>query len=390
MIGKKKLFIPLILLTVIGLGIFQFHRPFPAPKYEVNGFTFKDNISANVTYPSYGQSAVGAVGYGLLGTNGTQNQVPTASTAKLITALAVLMKKPMTPGTTGETITLDATDVSYFEQHFINDGSVVKVAAGEKISQYDALTAMLLPSGNNMAETLARWAFGSQEAYTKYAGEMVKKLGASQTSVSDASGFSDDTVSTAKDMLTIASKVVQNPTLAEIVAKPTAVVPVAGTINNVNWLLGEEGVVGVKTGSTEAAGGCFVFAANRQIDGKTVQVIGAVLGAPSRNQAIADSKKSIKSMDANFRSVNPIKKSTKVGTYTSKVGEKIDIIVSQDNNFLVWNGSTLNYRFVEVHPVNQPTSVGYFTTDNLYSAPIYLTLAHPPKDPTLWQKLLRF
>ncbi len=389
MIRKKTLIILVISLLLLAAGVFQYQRPFAEPKYDVKDFTLQDSKPVNVSYPNYGQAAVGAVGYGLLGTNGIQQPVPTASTAKIITALAVMMKKPMAPGTSGETITLDATDVSYFEQNYINDGSVVKVAAGEKITQYDALSAMLLPSGNNMAESLARWAFGSQEAYIKYANEMVKKLGAKQTTIADASGFSANTVSTAQDMVAIASKVVQNPTLAEIVAKPTAVVPVAGTINNVNWLLGEEGVVGVKTGSTDAAGGCFVFAANRQIEDKTVQVIGAVLGAPTRNQAIVDSRNIIKSMDSNFRNIVPLNKGTKVGTYTSKVGEEINIKVSQEKKLLIWNGAKIKYRFVEVHPPSQPKSVGYFTTDNIYSPPIYLTLANQPKNPTFWQRIFR-
>ena len=38
---------------------------------------------------------------------------------------------------------------------------MASVAAGEQISQYQALQAMLIPSANNVADSLARWAFGS-------------------------------------------------------------------------------------------------------------------------------------------------------------------------------------------------------------------------------------
>lgn len=326
----------------------------------------------------------------MLSTSGDLTPVPTASTAKMITALAVLTKHPIASGSSGKVLTLDATDVGYFEDHYVKDGSVVRVALGEKISQYDALVAMMLPSGNNMSESLARWAFGSQEAYIKYANEMVKQLGANQTTVADASGFSAETKSTAPDMLKIALAAMKNRVFAEIVAKPTAEVPVAGKVNNVNWLLGEEGVVGIKTGSTDAAGGCFVFAANRQIEGQSIQVLGAILGAPTRNQAINDSKTIIRSMEESFQKVTPLVVGQKVGTYTSETGEKIDIEVKNEASMITWKGNKSKYRFVENHPVIDPVSVGYFTNDSIYSPLINIKLDHPPRPPSLWQKLLRY
>jgi D-alanyl-D-alanine carboxypeptidase (penicillin-binding protein 5/6) len=45
------------------------------------------------------------------------------------------------------------------------------VQLGEELSEYQALQALLLPSANNIAETLARWAFGSIDAYNAYANQ---------------------------------------------------------------------------------------------------------------------------------------------------------------------------------------------------------------------------
>jgi D-alanyl-D-alanine carboxypeptidase (penicillin-binding protein 5/6) len=47
---------------------------------------------------------------------------------------------------------------------------------------------------------------------------------------------------------------------------------------NYNILLGQDGIVGIKTGDTSAAGGCFMFAAQADTDGHIVQVLGVVLG----------------------------------------------------------------------------------------------------------------
>jgi hypothetical protein len=77
------------------------------------------------------------------------------------------------------------------------------------------------------------------------------------------------------------------PVFASIVATPSATLPVAGTVHNTNTLLGHNGFVGVKTGSDDAAGGCFAFRAIRWIDGKRTTITGVVLGQPGHNQIAA-------------------------------------------------------------------------------------------------------
>jgi D-alanyl-D-alanine carboxypeptidase (penicillin-binding protein 5/6) len=77
------------------------------------------------------------------------------------------------------------------------------------------------------------------------------------------------------------------PVVASIAATPSATLPVAGTEHNTNTLLGRNGFVGIKTGSDDAAGGCFVFRAIRWIDGKRTTITGVVLGQPGHDQIAA-------------------------------------------------------------------------------------------------------
>jgi D-alanyl-D-alanine carboxypeptidase (penicillin-binding protein 5/6) len=58
----------------------------------------------------------------------------------------------------------------------------------------------------------------------------------------------------------------------------TAVLPVAGTVTNTDTLLGHDGFVGIKTGSDQAAGGCFMFEAVRSSHGRNWDIYGVVLG----------------------------------------------------------------------------------------------------------------
>jgi D-alanyl-D-alanine carboxypeptidase (penicillin-binding protein 5/6) len=59
---------------------------------------------------------------------------------------------------------------------------------------------------------------------------------------------------------------------------PSTVLPVAGELANFNQLVDHEGFVGIKTGSDDAAGGCLLFAKRIDVGGRTLTVLGAVLG----------------------------------------------------------------------------------------------------------------
>ena len=102
--------------------------------------------------------------------------------------------------------------------------------------------------------------------------------GLAHTHYVDPSGIDAGNVSMALDELHLAEVALQIPTLAAIVAEPQVTFSVAGTVPNYNSLVGRGGVVGVKTGSTDAAGGCWVFAAERLVAGRSRLVVGVVLG----------------------------------------------------------------------------------------------------------------
>jgi D-alanyl-D-alanine carboxypeptidase (penicillin-binding protein 5/6) len=114
-----------------------------------------------------------------------------------------------------------------------------------------------------------------------------RSLGMTHTRYTDPSGYDDATVSTALDQVRVVDRAMRLPVFASIVAAPSALLPVAGTVHNTNALLGRNGFVGVKTGSTAAAGGCFAFRAVRRIDGRQTTITGVVLGQPGRDRIAA-------------------------------------------------------------------------------------------------------
>ncbi|RVW07404.1 D-alanyl-D-alanine carboxypeptidase [Prescottella agglutinans] len=206
-----------------------------------------------------------------------QRPRPTASTAKLITALTVLERRPLAPGEDGPVLTMTGADTDLYSSYAGRGGSAVAVGDGQELSEYEMLVGMLLPSANNLADSLAVWAFGSLSEYRTAANELVRALGMTSTTVgTDASGFSPTTTSTARDLTLLAAAAVRNPVIAEIVAQEEAVLSGVGVVRNTNRLLGRQGVVGLKTGTTGEAGGVFLFAARVGVPGRLV--VGAVQG----------------------------------------------------------------------------------------------------------------
>jgi D-alanyl-D-alanine carboxypeptidase (penicillin-binding protein 5/6) len=55
---------------------------------------------------------------------------------------------------------------------------------------------------------------------------------------------------------------------------------VAGVVRNTNTLLGQDGIVGLKTGSTQAAGGCLLVAAWQDVNGRRTLIVAATFGQP--------------------------------------------------------------------------------------------------------------
>jgi D-alanyl-D-alanine carboxypeptidase (penicillin-binding protein 5/6) len=244
----------------------------------------------NTVWPAHGQAAFVESGQSQIQAGPNQHAAPIASVTKVMTAYLVLRDHPLQSGQDGQdgpTLTLSASDVADTAHRRALGQSVVSVAAGERLTERQALQALLLPSANNIAAVLARWDAGSTDHFISEMNAAAQSLGMNDTRYTDPSGFAQSTVSTAADQVRIVEQAMSLPVFASIVAMPSATLPVAGTVANTDTLLGRDGFVGVKTGSDDAAGGCFAFQAVRTIGGKQTTITGVVLGQPGADQIAA-------------------------------------------------------------------------------------------------------
>jgi len=241
----------------------------------------------STVWPVDGQAALVREGQSQIEAGPNQHAAAIASVAKVMTAYLVLRDHPLRLGQDGPAITLTDADVADTDRRRRQEESVVPVAAGEQLSERQALQALLLPSANNIAVVLARWVAGSGDRFVARMNATARSLGMTHTRYTDPSGYDKATVSTAADQVRIVDRAMRLPVFASIVATPSATLPVAGIVHNTDTLLGRNGFVGVKTGSTDAAGGCFAFRAIRWIGGKRTTITGVVLGQPGHDQAAA-------------------------------------------------------------------------------------------------------
>ena len=358
-----------VLLAI--LAVVEVLRPLPDPALRLtasSSYAFDGGAPA-LAWPPSGQATAEVSGLGVLGRTGSDNPVPIASVTKVMTAHLILKDHPLKTGEQGPMITVDQQAAQEYQQSQASGESSAKVTANEQISEYQALQMLLIPSANNIARLLGRWDAGTDAAFvTKMQGEAAA-LGMSKTTYTDPSGLLGTTKSTANDQLKLAATVMLDPVFQEIVSTPSFVPPGGSVTYNNNDLLGRNGVIGIKTGSSTAALGCLMWAAQQKIGGTTQTVLGVVLSQPAVNgvgylpMVLANSKKVILSAEAALRTHTVAKKGDVVGYVDDGLGGRTPVVASQDVTVVGWGGLSVDVSLVAPsggipHSAKAGTTVG--------------------------------
>jgi len=335
-----------LLVIVAAAAAFNYFRPIPAvaaaPKLPATDVV--PGTAPTLPWPSQGAGAVGVSGLGVVASSGNEKALPAASVTKVMTALIALEDKPLKKGEDGPAITLTDVDVQSYQSDLNDKQSVVEVEAGEQLSELQVLEGMLIPSANNLAETIARWDAGSIPAFVDKMNARAVTLHLAQTKFADPAGASAASVSTPTDLLKLGMAAMQNQVFAEIVAMGQASLPLAGTVYNVNGVLGKDGIVGIKTGSGFDTGANFLFAANATVDNHVIVVFGCVMGPPSLQLAFGSAQALIAAMSAALHVRRVISRNQAVATYTTPWGAQSDLVSADDVDLAEWPGMVLRQR----------------------------------------------
>lgn len=380
-------------MLTIGLvgNITQHLQAVPAPlKAQINYQLKQSKTTVDLSWPALGQAAIGAKSYGVLASYGTQTPVPTASISKIITILAVLKVKPIASGEQGSVLTIGQSDLDLYHSYASDGGSVTPVVIGEQLTEYQMIQALLLPSANNLADSLAIWAFGSLTNYSAYANRMLANYGLKNTVVgSDACGYSPSSTSTASDLVMLGEIASDNPVISVIASQPTATLPVAGLVKNVNWLLGTNGINGLKTGNSDQAGGAYLFSADYTVaTGYSVTIVGAVLKSSDLLQAMTDASALLKSAQKAFSLDTAITAGQEVGSYQVPWGSKVTVSAINDVKTLAWQGKIIDKPAISLNDPKAPVAINT-VVGNIQSgsSSISIKIDQPITAPSIWWRL---
>ena len=344
-----------LVLIVVAAGLFatvRLRAPDPAPTVTsvLDGTVTLHSGPVSLPWPQVGMAAVAIPSIGVDMASAPEQPQPVASLTKLMTAYVILHDHPLQLGQPGPSITVTQADVDDYDEDTVSDNSNAQVAVGEQIPEVQVLGGLLIHSADNFADLLARWDAGSEAAFVAEMNEDAAKLGMTQSHFADPSGVASGSQSTPYDLLKVTALDMTDPVFASLVQQSSITLPVAGTISTYTPFLGFDGIIGVKSGFTTAAGGCDVLAVVRQVHGVPTLLLAAVTGQQGPNvlaQAGLHALALVTAMTP-VVGVTPVLHQGQVVAHVSEAGQTVMASGTATASLLTWPGAKATMVF---HPV---------------------------------------
>lgn len=288
-----------------------------------------------------------------------------ASTTKIMTALLVLEKCKLS-----DVVTMQ-------EEDFIdvnNGASNAGLKTGEKITVENLLYCLLLPSGNEAANALARVTGGSVDEFVQMMNDRAKELGCVNTHFANPNGLHNDNHYTcAYDLCLIAQQAMQNSTFATIVNTAQKKLPATNMnaeriIYTTNHLILSsyssiyyDNCYGIKTGHTSQAGYCLVSYAKQSGYTYYSVILGANAGSGQYAGSFTETKRLFEWAFDNFHMKTATQAGSAVTECPVRLGRGTDhvtLVTSDDVSVLIPSGADTSDLDVQI------------STEGSYDAPI--------------------
>lgn len=253
-----------------------------------------------------------------------------ASMTKMMTGILALEKLP------------PKADVVISPNAAATDDCPLEIVAGECLSADNIITGMLMESDNGAAVAIAEAVDGSVSQFVQRMNERAQVIGMSNTHFVNPNGLTEaNHYSTARDMAKLARFAMNNKKFREIVSTKNQVihweVPARQQklAENTNKLLANyNGMNGIKTGWTEAAGGCLAASARRN----GVELIAIVMQTPGPDDRFADARKLL---DYGFKQVKMVK-----GIAKDRVSRKLWVRGGTSASVMAHPAEDINYPLI--------------------------------------------
>jgi serine-type D-Ala-D-Ala carboxypeptidase (penicillin-binding protein 5/6) len=391
---RQRILVSVIAVVVLGILFYlplTLLAPVP-PTHAVRAiYSAPTTATQPLSLPTYGDSAIAAVGYpGLLASGGGSAPLPIASITKIITALVVLQKAPLGVADEGPNILFTAADAALLKSYAARDGDVYPIQVGGTMTERQVLTIALVPSANNYARALADWAYGSEANFLPVARAWLTSHGLTSTTLTDCTGLNPQNTSTPTDLIALGKLALASPVIAELIGTTQATLPVVGTIKNTNQLLGTVGIDGIKTGTLNSAGASLLFSSRLALGGHVVTLIGVVLDGPNHPTIDAAITALVAAARSGFHLVTLATRGQVFARYTTLWGTKTRAIAARSVSVVVWGGTAITSRISvrSITTARSGTTVGQAKfTAGIQKLAVPLQLATKLVGPDPWWRL---
>jgi D-alanyl-D-alanine carboxypeptidase (penicillin-binding protein 5/6) len=250
---------------------------------------------------------------------------------------------------------------------------------------------MLVHSAANYADILETMVAASPADFVTLMNRSAASLGLRHTHYADDAGISNDSVSTALDQAKLAALLMKSPLVRSIVAQSSVDLPVSGYENSFTPFVGMDGVVGVKSGRTDAAGGCDILALAFRQGGRERIVFAVVLGqrggdllGPAGDAALVLAQSAL-----DLRSVHTFAKGTVFG-YVGFDHHDVPFALARTSHLYVWGaarGPVIRWRMRTLTgSVRRGEVVGWLLVGGV-THPLALVAQRSIAQSTLWNRI---
>ncbi|PPF63311.1 hypothetical protein C5E11_07155 [Clavibacter michiganensis] len=353
-----------VLILAIGLyGPATLVGPLPSTNAVIDDASDIAPTLGAPTVSQNGASAIATADGAILASGGDAAPVPLGGVTKVITALVVLDAKPIEAGKPGPSIVVTAEDYAGYVKYISESARSISLIAGETWSEQQYLQSMLLGSSNTHADALARWAFGSVDAYVVAANAWLAKNGYAGTSVVDATGLAEGSQGAASELAALSARAFADPVVADIMSHDSVVVAGNRKVDNVAAYRGDEGITGLSRSFTDSAGLCFLFRLTVGTGADAVPLYGAFLREPDYETLDGDLSTLISTSAATLTKTVLVSEGDRVVTYTTPWGDEAHGVAVATRSQLIWLTAPVTKK-VTVEPVTtgaKGTRVGQVT-----------------------------
>ncbi|MEO9181670.1 MAG: hypothetical protein ABI298_08495 [Acidimicrobiales bacterium] len=225
----------------------------------------------------------------------------------MMTTWVVLHALPLTSSQQGPCTTVSRHDMALYNYDVASGQSHARIVLGEHICEGTLLRGLLVHSAGNYSQLLQKIIGWSPSTFVRVMNRDARVLGLTHTHYVDLTGILPGDRSTAGDQATLAVDLMgAEPIVDQTVALPDVALPYNGVVESYTPLVGRAGVIGVKSGFTDLAGGCDVMAVRVTIGHVSLITYAVVLGVHSGNELVVAGNAALalsRSLRSSLRSV---------------------------------------------------------------------------------------